>query len=213
MNEFTAWHRDTMGTKVVEALAKNNFRATYCQTGQEAVTQVLNMIPNAATIGVGGSWTINELGVLDTLAVQGHTIFNHNKPGLSDEEKLTIRRAQLTCDVFLTSTNAVTMDGRLVNTDGIGNRVAAMIFGPKKVILIAGINKIVRDVAEAEKRIKSVAAPINNKRMNYPNPCIKTGECMDCQSPTRICNATTILNKRPRLSDIHIFIVGEELGF
>lgn len=126
---------------------------------------------------------------------------------------MEIRRKQLTCDVFLTGTNAVTIDGRLVNTDGVGNRVAAMIFGPKKVIIAVGINKIVKDIAEAEKRIKLYAAPMNNKRLNLPNPCIRTGECMDCQGPTRICNVTTILNKRPMLTDIHIFVVGEDLGF
>lgn len=213
MNEFTMWHRDTLGAKVVEALIKNNFQAVYCQTRQAAVARVFDLIPNTATIGVGGSWTLNELGVLDKLAAQGNTILNHNKPDLSDEEKMEIRRRQLTCDVFLTGTNAVTMDGRLVNTDGIGNRVAAMIFGPKKVIVIVGINKVVHDVDEAEKRISLIAAPINNKRLNTPNPCVKAGECMDCQGPTRICNATTILHKRPRLTDIHVIVVGEELGF
>jgi len=213
MSEFKVWHDATIGTKTVEALVKNNFQATYCQTKEEAVVQILALIPNDGTVGVGGSWTVGELGLLDKIAARGNTMFNHGLPDLSAETKLELRRKQLTCDVFLTGTNAVTMDGRLVNTDGIGNRVASMIFGPKKVVIVVGVNKIVKDIAEAEKRIKLYAAPINNKRLNTPNPCVRTGECMDCQGPTRICNVTTIMNKRPPLTEIHVFVVGEELGF
>jgi len=213
MNAAKVWHNDTIGTKTVAALVKNNFQATYCPTRQEAVEQILALIPIEGTVGIGGSWTVGELGVLDKLAARGNTMFNHNLPDLSGETKLELRRKQLTCDVFLTGTNAVTMDGRLVNTDGIGNRVAAMIFGPQKVVIVVGVNKIVKDIAEAEKRIQLYAAPINNKRLNTPNPCVKTGECMDCQGPTRICNVTTIMNKRPVLTDIHVVVVGEDLGF
>ena len=105
------------------------------------------------------------------------------------------------------------MDGKLVNVDGTGNRVAAMIFGPGKVIVVAGINKIVRDLGAAEERIRSVAAPVNNSRIGLPNPCVKTGECMDCQGPTRICNVTTIIGKRPNTTEMHVVIVGEDMGF
>ena len=213
MSEFKVWHNDTIGTKTVEALVKNNFSAIYCPTKGEAVEQIMALIPAEDTVGIGGSWTVSELGLLNKLAAQGNTMFNHGLPDLSAETKLELRRKQLTCDVFLTGTNAVTMDGRLVNTDGIGNRVASMIFGPKKVVIVVGVNKIVKDIAEAEERIKLYAAPINNKRLNSPNPCTKTGECMDCQGPTRICNVTTIMNKRPVLTDIHVVVVGEDLGF
>lgn len=213
MSEFKVWHNEAIGTKTVEALVKNNFKAMYCQTKQEAVEQILALIPVEATVGVGGSWTVGELGLLDRLSALGNTMFNHGLPNLSAETRIELRRKQLTCDVFLTGTNAVTMDGRLVNTDGIGNRVASMIFGPKKVIIVVGANKIVKDVAEAEKRIKLYAAPINNKRLHTPNPCTSTGECMDCQGPTRICNVTTIISKRPPLTDIHVVVVGEDLGF
>lgn len=113
----------------------------------------------------------------------------------------------------MTSTNAIIADGRLVNTDGTGNRVAAMIFGPKKVIVIAGTNKIVENLEEAEARIRMTAAPLNNKRLNRSNPCVTTGHCMDCQGPTRLCNVTTVLYKRPPVPDIHVLVVGEELGY
>lgn len=213
MNEFISWHKNVNGEAVVKALAKNNFTATYVNTRQEAIDHVLTLISPNATIGVGGSWTVGELGLVTLLEQQGHTIFNHGKPGLNADEAQEMRIKELTCDVFLTSSNAITLDGKLVNTDGTGNRVAAMIFGPKKVIVLAGINKIVKDVAAAEERIQLLAAPINNKRLSLNNPCATTGHCMDCQSPSRICNVTTILNRKPGKSDIHIIIIGENLGF
>ncbi len=214
MNDFKAWHVDTLGAKAAEALSKNNFKASYVKTGKEAVDKVLSLIPADASVGIGGSWTTSaELGLPALLEGRGNTVLNHGKPGLSPEESLATRRQQLTCDVFLTGTNAVTLDGKLVNVDGSGNRVAAMIFGPKKVVVVAGVNKIVRDVDEAERRIELYAAPLNNKRLSRPNPCTTTGVCMDCQTPTRICNVTTILRKALPATELHVIIVGEELGF
>lgn len=214
MSDFQNWHKDTLGAKAVEALKKNNFSATYVKTRQEAVDTVLTLVGATATVGMGGSWTTQkELSLDEILEKRGNVVYNHGKPGLSPEQVADFRIKQLTCDVFLVGSNAITLDGKLVNVDGAGNRVAAMIFGPKKVVVVAGINKIVRDVAEAEKRIELYAAPINNKRLNRPNPCTTTGICMDCQTSTRICNITTIIRKRPPLTDIHVIVVGEELGF
>lgn len=213
MHEFKAWSNDTLAAKAAEALTKNNFGATYVKTSQAATEKILSLIPEGATIGAGGSWTVAELGVLEELEKRGHTVYNHNKPGLPANEVLAFRHAQLSCDVFICGTNALTLDGKLVNVDGVGNRVASMMFGPKLVIIVAGINKIVRNVEEAEKRIELLAAPINNKRLNRPNPCTTAGMCMDCQGPTRICNMTTIIRKRPPLTPMQIIIVGEELGF
>lgn len=213
MSEFTNWHNQTIGAKVVEALQKNNFTASYVNTKQEALDKLAALIPQDATVGIGGSWTIKEVGIDTLLEERGNTVFNHNKPGLTKEETLALRRKELTCDVFLTSTNALTLKGELVNVDGTGNRVAAMVFGPKKVIIITGVNKIVTSLDAAMDRIELAAAPINNKRLNMPNPCAKTGECMDCQGPTRICNVTTIMHKRPPATDIEVIIIGEQLGF
>jgi L-lactate utilization protein LutB len=213
MNEFKSWSNDTLGAKATEALAKNNFGSSYVKNRQEAAEKVLSLIPAGATIGVGGSWTLTELGVLDELEKRGHTIYNHNLPGLPADEVLALRHAELACDVFLCSANAITLDGKLVNVDGVGNRVAAMIFGPKQVIVVAGVNKIVRNVDEAERRIEMLAAPLNNKRLSRPNPCTTAGMCMDCQGPTRICNITTIIRKRPPATPMQIIVVGEELGF
>jgi len=202
-----------LGLKTVEALQRNRFSASYYQTAEAALTELFNVIPPNATIGMGGSWTLVQLEVLEKLEARGNTVYCHNKPGLNPEEILDIRRKQLICDVFLTSTNAVTEEGKLVNTDATGNRVAAMIFGPKKVIVLAGVNKIVGTIKEAQERICSTAAPLNNKRLNRPNPCVKSGYCADCQGPTRLCNVTTVIHKRPPASDIHVWIIGEELGY
>lgn len=213
MKEFIEWHNDIIGSKVVEALKKNNFTAAYFKNREEAVKHILENISAEDTVGIGGSWTTQEIGLWDKLDERGNTVFNHNKPGLTPEESLELRRKQLTCDVFLTSTNAITLDGKIVNVDGAGNRVAAMIFGPKKAIVVVGINKVAKDTAEAEQRIKMYAAPINNKRLNRPNPCTVTGECMDCQGPGRICNVTTIMHKKPFAIDFHVVVIGEPLGF
>jgi L-lactate utilization protein LutB len=213
MSELKTWHNQTIGARVVEALQKNNFTASYVNTKQEALDKLAALIPGDATVGIGGSATIKEVGIDTLLEERGNTVFNHNKPGLSPEESLALRHNQLSCDVFLTSTNALTLKGELVNVDGSGNRVAAMIFGPKKVIVITGVNKIVTDIDTAMDRIELFAAPINNKRLNRPNPCTVTGECMDCQGPTRICNVTTVMHKKPGAIDIEVIIIGEDLGF
>lgn len=213
MSELKTWHNQTIGAKVVEALQKNHFTASYVNTKEEALEKLTAMISKDATVGIAGSATLKEVGIDTLLEERGNTVFNHNKPGLSPEVSLDLRRKQLTCDVFLTSTNALTLNGELVNVDGSGNRVAAMIFGPKKVIVVAGINKIATNVEAAMDRIELYAAPINNKRLNRPNPCTVTGECMDCQGPTRICNVTTVMHKKPGTSDIEVIIIGESLGF
>jgi hypothetical protein len=207
------WHGEVFGKRAVEALKKNNFNADFFSTREELIKRILEMIPEKDVIGVGGSTTVQNLGILEILAKRGNLILDHNKAGLSPEEVLNLRRKQLTCDTFITGSNSITLDGKLVNTDGVGNRVASMIFGPKQVIILAGTNKIVKDEEEARKRIRTIAAPINSKRLNKPNPCTVTGECMDCQGPTRICNITTILKKRPSLTPFSVFIINEELGF
>ena len=212
MSEYVQWHRDALGEKLVKALEKNLFTATYVQSREVATAKLLELIPTNATIGFGGSVTLAQLGIIAKLEERGNPVQNYLKPGLSPEEMRAIRRQHLLSDVFLSGTNAVTLDGKLVNVDATGNRVGAMLFGPDKVFIVVGINKIVHDVAEAENRVKLWASPPNNKRLGYPNPCAQTGVCVDCQGPTRICNITTILHKKPRQTDFHVIVVGEELG-
>jgi L-lactate utilization protein LutB len=196
----------------VKALIKNNFTATYVSTREAAIDKLMELIPTSATIGFGGSVTLDQLEVITKLEQRGNPVLNHTKPGISPQERRAITRQQLLADVYLSGTNAITLDGKLVNVDATGNRVAAMVFGPDKVFIIVGINKVVKDVAEAENRVKLWASPPNNKRIGYPNPCTKTGVCVDCQLPTRICNITTVMHKRPKMTDVHVIVVGEVLG-
>ncbi len=210
---------DVVIEKTVDNLKKNNFTVYVAETKEEGAQIVCSLIEKDATIGVGGSATIDQLNILDDLDAKGHLIFNHNKPGISLQQLLDFRRRQLLCDVFLTSTNALTETGELVNIDGFGNRVAALSFGPKRVVVAAGINKIVPDVESGIKRVKNIAAPMNAKRLfevgrlKKAPPCVKTGHCVDCRGPERICTITTVTNRRPFLTDIHIVLIKEELGF
>ncbi|MGI6065282.1 MAG: lactate utilization protein [Bacillota bacterium] len=207
------WHQEIIGQRVVEALKNNEFDAFYVSTRQEAAECVLNFIKAGDSIGMGGSVTLEELDIPQKIAEKGAHILNHNQPGLSPEEKNNIRRRQLLSDVFLCSTNAITLDGCLVNVDGVGNRVAAMTFGPKKVVVVAGINKICEDVEAAFRRIALVAAPQNSKRLGLSNPCAVTGICADCRAKTRICSLFTVMKRKPMLSDITVVLVGEKLGY
>ena len=207
------WHNDTIGERVVTALQKNNFTAEYVQNRTQALTRMLELIPPGTSVGCGGSQTNKEIGILTALKERGNELIDWATPGFTPEQMLEARRRMLLSDVFISGTNAITLDGQLVNVDGTGNRVAAITFGPKKVIITAGINKVATDVDNALKRIRLIAAPINNKRLNRPNPCTATGICMDCSKDTRICNATVITHKCPPLTDITILVIGEHLGF
>ncbi len=213
MNEVRQWHNEKRLKRTVNALKENGFEAVYASTKTDALKEVLNCVPKNALIGVGGSITVRELGLIDALSQRGHRIAEHWLSDLAPDERMEIRRQQLTSDVFLTSSNAITESGQLVNIDGAGNRVAAMIFGPKKVIVIAGVNKIVKDLKEALDRVNSVAAPMNAKRLNRKTPCAVTGKCTDCRSPERICNVTTIINRKLVRTDITIILVDEILGY
>ena len=213
MDTLQTWRSETLGKRTVEALEKNGFTAKFLADGESVVSYILERIPETANVGVGGSKSEKTLGISDKLTAKGCTVHDHNIPGLSVEDRNATRYRQLTSEFFICGSNAVTLSGELMNRDAFGNRVAAMMFGPKTVFIIIGANKIVKNIAEAEERIKKYAAPMNNKKYETPNPCVKLGECIDCNNKTRICNITTILHRRPPLTDIHVLIVGEELGF
>jgi len=208
-----AWRHEQWGLSAVKALLKNGFEALYVPDRQQAKQAVLERIPTGAAIGVGGSMTIRELEVLPVLAAAGHTMYDHWVSGKPPEEMLAIRKAQLTADVFLCSTNALTLQGQLVNVDGIGNRVAAMTFGPGKVIVVTGVNKITADLDAAMERIQQISSPLTLRDTGLPLPCVQTGRCGHCHSESRLCRATLILDCRPLMTDMSVIVVGEELGF
>lgn len=211
--EINTWLAEKKCRAVVAALAKKRFTAVYCATAQEAADYILKQAETAGSVGFGGSLSVADLKLTSTLAEQGKEILNHGFPDLTPEQKRTIMKRQLTCDLFLTGTNAVTLDGCLVNIDGNGNRVAAMIYGPSKVIVVAGRNKIVEgDVSDAIKRIKDKSAPPNAMRLGKQTPCATTGFCCDCDSPQRICHVTTVIDSKPTLTDLHVLVVNEDMG-
>ena len=213
-DELVHWTHEQKCLKAVESLVKNGFGAVYCATPQEAFDSIVSEADVAASVGFGGSMSIVGLGVEARLREQGKEILNHANPALSRDERLDIMRRQLTCDLFLSGTNALTLSGELVNIDATGNRVAAMFFGPRKVIVVAGRNKLVDGTPrDAIVRVKNWATPPNSKRLNFKTPCASTGFCSDCNSPDRLCRVTTIIDRKPRFTDMKVLVVNADLGF
>lgn len=196
----------------LEALEKHEFDARFFINGEDAVEAVLQVIPPEAQVGSGGSWTLRQIGIYDALRARGNTVYCHD-PDMSFEEAMQTRRRALASPFYLSSSNAITMTGELVNVDGMGNRVAGLSFGPSTVIVIAGYNKLVEDAEDGLRRIREVAAPANTRRYDLDTPCVKKGECGDCSRPGRICRITTIISRRPLVTDFKVFLVGESLGF
>jgi len=213
MDSIKEWWIEGRVRRAIEKLEAHDFKAIYVKTKEEAVQEILKHITPKQRIGVGGSVTIRELRILEKLEAQGTIIYDHWKPGLIKEDTLEIRKKQMTSDIYLSSVNAVTMNGELVNIDGVGNRVNSTVFGPGKVILVAGYNKMVEDVQEAIKRVKNISAPLNAKRLNLDLPCVRAGRCVDCNSSARICRVIVIHERKPILTDMLIILVGEELGY
>jgi L-lactate utilization protein LutB len=216
MLESREWFQEFHLGKTIKALKRNGFDVLYFSSPDEANSEILKMIPEGALVGVGGSVTLREMGLLDTLKDRGYRIANHweaRAQNASSEEMMKIRRQHLNSDVFLTSTNAITETGELINIDGTGQRVAAMIFGPKKVIVVSGVNKIAGSLEEGLSRARDVASPMNAKRLNLKTPCTISGVCEDCDSPERICNVATIIQRRPHNTDMTIILIGKKLGY
>jgi L-lactate utilization protein LutB len=211
MYNVKRWYQNQKIKRTLVALEKNGFQAFFAETRSEALDKVLSLIPPNTKVGIGGSVTIREINLIDALTSRGNTIYQH---WLQTEEHIkAVMRRQLNSDVFVASSNAVTEDGKLVNIDKAGNRVAAMIFGPQKVILVIGINKIVRNVDEGIRRARNVAAPMNARRRGDKTPCTITGLCTDCEAPDRLCRIVTIIEKKPSRTDITVILVAEKLGF
>lgn len=203
--------------QILKAFKKNKFDVVFVRSRQEALQNVLNRIPNGAVVGAGDSVTLKEIGIFEELKRRNFTVYWPFDEAVPKEERRNIARKALLADVFLSSSNAITMDGKIVNVDATGNRVVGMIFGPKKSIIVVGTNKIVEDLHQALNRVKNIAAPLNAKRIREERgwellPCAEVGKCVDCNAENRICNITTIVEKKPRAIEMSIIIVGEELG-
>ncbi len=212
MEQWEQWFQEKQVERTINALKKNNFEALFVRDSKAAFEEVMKRIPDGATVGIGGSVTLTQLGLQEALEKRGIHLIWPFQQAKNEEERLRLIQKSFSADVFLSSTNAITEDGKLFNVDASGNRVGAMFIGPKKTIILTGVNKIVKDLQAAEKRVREWVAPQNIKRLNRKTPCAETGVCADCSSPDRICNIYVTLAKRPSRTEVIIILVGERLG-
>lgn len=199
--------------RTMENLEKNNMDAFYVKDEQALLKLIEEVINDGDTVAVGGSMTLFETGVIQFLRSGKFKFLDRYKEGLTPLEIKDVFRKSFFADAYFTSSNAVTEKGELYNVDNTGNRVAAMLYGPDKVIVIVGVNKIVKDLEDAVKRNKELSAPANCKRLNRKTPCAEIGYCMDCKSGDRLCNDYVLIKRQIVKGRIKVIIVGKELGY
>ena len=202
---------DKKGPKVAENFNKRGFDAYYCPTKEEALKKAVSLIPENHVVSWGGSVSIDEIGLRPYVLAHRQVI--DRETAKTPAEKQDIMRSALTCDTFIMGTNAATEDGQLYNIDGNGNRVAALIFGPKQVVVIVGMNKVEPTLEAAITRARTVASPINMQRFSKKTPCAVTGMCADCNSPDSICNQMVRTRRCAPVGRIKVILVGENLGY
>ena len=199
------------GRLLVKNLRNRHFAAWYCDTKEEALEKALSLIPAGSTVGWGGSVTCQQIGLLDAIREGEYISIDRDAAPTVYDREMTLHRC-LHADTFLTGANAMSLDGEMVNIDGTGNRLAAICFGPKQVIVVLGMNKVADTLEDAITRARTVAAPMNQQRFDFPTPCSITGACADCKSEKCICNQI-LVTRHGRGDRIKFIIVGEELGF
>ncbi len=204
----TVWQRME---RTADALRKNNMEATCVKTAQDVVPVVRSLLHPGDVVSNGGSVSLAETGVMDLMRSGEYRFLD--REGLSGDELGRVYRDAFSADAYFASANAVTDAGEIFNVDGNGNRVAAIAFGPKKVILVVGCNKLVADLHEAETRLETLAAPANTKRLSCATPCRETGVCAHCHSPARVCCTYTVQRFQRQKGRIHVILVAEPLGF
>ena len=197
---------------LLSRLPKRNMEGWFCETRQEAVAKALELMPEGSVISWGGSMSISECGLMDAVRERNYTLVDRALAVTPQEKRESFARTVM-ADYYLMSTNAITMNGELVNIDGFGNRVACLCSGPEHVIIIAGMNKVVNSVEAGIERIRTKAAPPNTTRLNKDTPCARTGVCGDCFSPDCICSQTVVTRRSGIPGRIQIILVNEDLGF
>ncbi len=213
MDNNITWYIDKQIEKTINALEKRNMKGIFVKDEKELHKVLKALIQENSIVGVGDSVTLLETGVLDFLRNENYVFLDKYRDGITSEEKKQIYIQNFSADTFLCSTNALTEDGELYNIDGNRSRVAPMIYGPKQVIIVAGINKLVRNLEEAERRTRNYAAPIDAKRLNKDTPCTKLGHCVNCKSPNRICNDFVTITGQFIKDRIKVIIVAKTLGY
>ncbi len=212
---------NTRVEKTMKNLEKNNMNAFYVETKEEVIPLIETMVKEGATVAVGGSVTLGELGVLDYLRGGKYTFYDRFTPGYTQEQIDEVFIKSMGVDAYFCSTNAVTEEGELYNVDGHANRVAAIAYGPKKVIMLVGVNKIVPTLDDAVKRVKTVAAPKNAVRLSCKTFCAVKGHCVDmeggigkgCDSPDRLCRSYLVSSKQKHVGRINVILINEPLGY
>ena len=205
---------EIIGGNLVKALQRRGFGAEYVPTGEEALKRILEIIPPDATVGIPGTVTVRDIGALDSLEERGNIIYQHWEKMTPDEIR-EARAKENDADVFLTSANAVTRDGQIINIDGTGNRVAGMAFSRNKnslVLFVVGLNKLAFDLSDGIKRAQSATIP-NAIRQNVETACVKAGHCVNCLDNESMCRAILILNQAVKGRKYHVIVVGENLGY
>ncbi len=210
---YQKWLWEKKGEKCLKNLIKHGFDAHFSDNCDAAAVLIMGLVSDFNSFGFAGSDTTRKLNLPEKLKQQGKTIYDHWDPELSPEGNLDCRKQQMLADCFMCSANAISLTGEIVNVDGVGNRTNAMSFGPKKVIIVAGMNKVVKNLDAALDRIYEVAAPMRAKSLGIETPCGITGICSDCNDPMRLCRITTILHRRPMMTDLSVVLINESLGF
>lgn len=202
-----------LAPKLIKALESRKFRAFYCADAKEAAEKALSLIPAGSTVSWGGSVTLRETGLIDRVCQAGLTVIDRDQ-AKNTEERFDLMRKALLCDVYLTSVNAISEDGILVNVDSMGNRTAAITFGPKSVIALVGMNKVCKTADDAEVRARTYAAPVNAARLSLEKtPCAVTGSCADCRTDECICSTIVKTRMCKIAGRITVILVGEPLGY
>ena len=209
MNPNIVRRNELLAQKVIKGLESRNMTGYYAASREEALKTALGLIPEGSSIAMGGAMSAHEIGLVDALKEGNYNFIDRDKAA----DKRAAMLAAYDADVFLSSANAMTDDGILVNIDGNSNRVSAICQGPKKVIFIVGMNKVCGDLDGAMKRARNVAAPTNAQRFGLSTPCAKTGKCMDCKSPDTICCQFLITRFSRHAGRIHVILVNDTLGF
>ena len=207
-----ALYYEKRGKILVKNLISRHFDAYYCADREAALTKALELIPQGASVGWGGTMSAVEIGLLDAVRTGNYEAIDREN-AKTKEEKDKMGMACLGADVFITGANAMSLDGQMVNIDGTGNRVAAIIYGPKQVLVVVGMNKVCDSIEDAVCRARTVASPMNKQRFNNETPCAITGICADCKSEGCICNQIVITRHCRPTGRICFLVVGEELGF
>lgn len=194
---------------LVQNLKSRQFEAVYCENKEQALAQALAWIPEGSSVGWGGATSAQQIGLLEAVHGEAYRAIDRDLA----PDRMQAMRECLLADVFITGANALSLDGQMVNIDGMGNRVAAICYGPQSVIVIAGINKITDNVDDAMTRARTIAAPMNKQRFPAETPCLVTGSCANCKVPGCICNQIVVTRNCRPAGRIKVIIVGEELGF